>query len=203
MKKILVSQRVDVVPSYGEHRDALDQRWASFLAETGAVAIPAPNHLKTVQFLLETIVPDGILLSGGNSPVAYGGSAPERDKTDALLIDYAISHKCPLAAVCRGMQSLILHFGGDLYQIEGHVTASHTVSGAISREVNSYHTLAACGLPDSLILLASAPDGAIEAVRHGELPMFAVMWHPERAIPFNCEDITIFKNLWANGEIAL
>lgn len=43
-KIVLVSQRVDVVASYGERRDALDQRWAEFLAGLGYLAVPVPNH---------------------------------------------------------------------------------------------------------------------------------------------------------------
>jgi putative glutamine amidotransferase len=157
--------------------------------------IPMPNHPKSLPFILETIVPDGIVLSGGNSHVSYHGSAPERDKVDNMLIDYSIQQKCPLIGVCRGMQSIILHFGGSLCQVSNHITPAHKLEGAVCREVNSYHDWAATVCPQSLSVLARTSDGVIEAIKHEALPIFGIMWHPERETHFHEEDISLFTKI--------
>jgi putative glutamine amidotransferase len=36
------------------------------------------------------------------------------------------------------------------------------------------------GLPPGWSVLATAPDGTIEAIAHTTLPQIGVMWHPER-----------------------
>jgi putative glutamine amidotransferase len=35
----------------------------------------------------------------------------------------------------------------------------------------------------TLEILATAPDGSVEAVAHRTLPQVGIMWHPERATP--------------------
>lgn len=199
MKQIFVSQRVDTIPSYGERRDALDQRWASFLWKTGAFCLPVPNHPPTIVKLLEK-PPDGILLTGGNSPEAYGGDAPQRDETDHLLLSTAEKQKIPLIGICRGMQSICLHFGGELEKVENHIAVRHPVTGAISREVNSYHSLSVTKLPDVLEPLAWTEDGVIEAMRHRQLPVLGIMWHPEREPVFSTEDIQLFYEIWGERD---
>lgn len=197
MRKIIyLSQRVDIHPDYNETRDALDQRWAALLWQAGYLALPVFNHRESMTELLEVHPPSGILLTGGNSPESYGGTAPERDEADKLLIDYAEKNKIPLLGVCRGMQSVVLFFGGSLREVCGHVSALHNVDGEISREVNSYHTLAVEKLPDELITMGKSPDGVIEGIRHESLPIYGIMWHPERASDFDARDIALIQKLF-------
>ena len=201
MKTIFVSQRVDIVR--GERRDALDQKWGRFLHKTGVIALPIPNNPEVTYELLTAVPPDGILLSGGNNPGEYAGDAPERDMVDGLLIDYAIAHKIPLIGICRGMQSVLLHFGGSLKKASGHIGIRHEVKGRITRSVNSYHSLAADVVPSNLEVLAYTEDGIAEAVKHTTLPIAALMWHPEREESFLLDDIMLFKKIWNKkaGEI--
>lgn len=200
MKLIFVSQRIDEAASYAERRDALDQRWAVLLAEIGCAMLPVPNHPKTVGALLERVPPDGILLTGGNDPVVCGGNAPERDETDTLLIAYSLAHNVPLLGVCRGMQSVLLHFGGALERVSGHVAVCHDVSGAINRSVNSYHNWGAYQAPIDLEVLARAADGVVEAVRAKAYPVTGIMWHPERAAPFAQADIRLMEAVFEQGD---
>jgi putative glutamine amidotransferase len=193
MKYIYASQRVDVFTSYGERRDCLDQRWADFLNICGFALVPIPNHAETLKAMLTTLPPGGILLTGGNNSVSYGGISPERDETDAMLIDYAVSSGTPLVGVCRGMQSIVLYFGGTLKEIQNHVAARHKVSGEINREVNSYHTLATDSLPVVLEATAHSSDGIIEAIKHHVLPINGIMWHPEREFPYCAHDVQLIK----------
>ncbi|PEO82738.1 hypothetical protein CN558_22265 [Bacillus wiedmannii] len=196
LKRILISQRVDIIAEYGERRDALDQRWASFLRKTRALPFPVPNDRQSLLEILKTVPPDGILLTGGNNPVKYGGNAPERDEIDALLIDYSVAYKVPLIGVCRGMQSIILYFGGSLKKMDGHIAVRHQVNGQINRIVNSYHALATDIVPPCLEVIAYSEDGLVESVKHSTLPIMSIMWHPEREKEFDKDDIELFCNIW-------
>jgi len=194
MKHILISQRVDVIESYNEHRDALDQRWAELLWESGYVGLPVPNHASTLTKLLETLPIDGILLTGGNTPTGYGGSAPERDETDNLLISYVLNTKKPLLGVCRGMQSIVIYFGGTMRKIQGHIAVRHDIN--IDRNVNSYHEYAPDILPNDFTVLAQTSNGEIESIRHNNMPIVGIMWHPEREAVFLQEDIELIKGVF-------
>jgi putative glutamine amidotransferase len=199
MKHILTSQRVDIVADYNEKRDCLDQRWTEFLHACDCILIPVPNHAENLRAILKSFKPDGILLTGGNSPVLYGGNSSERDGIDAFLLGYAVSARIPLMGVCRGMQSIVLHFGGTLKKIDGHVAVKHIIEYNV--EVNSYHTLAADYLPDTLAATAHSNDNAIEALRHVSLPIEGIMWHPERNQPFDERDIGIFQKIYNHKEM--
>ena len=43
MKAVAITQRVSVVPVYGERRDCLDQAWTKFLAACGLLPVLVPN----------------------------------------------------------------------------------------------------------------------------------------------------------------
>src|SRR6266566_320380 len=45
-----------------------------------------------------------------------------------------------------------------------------------------YHSLAATSIPDGLEVSATAPDGEVMAVRHRELPVDGVQFHPESVL---------------------
>mgnify|MGYP001078823289 CR=1 FL=1 len=127
MKAVVISQRVDEIKEYGEIRDALDEQWHKLFQKMNAVLLPVPNISENHALLLDRIKPDAIVLSGGNTPVNYGGTAPQRDKTDEALIRFAVEKGIPLLGVCRGMQSVALFFDSSLKKVEGHVAVKHTV----------------------------------------------------------------------------
>ena len=194
MKHILVSQRVDVIENYKERRDALDQKWVELLWETGYTGLPVPNHNQAVMEILNSVSVDGIVLSGGNTPVNYGGSAPERDTIDETLISYAVKQNIPLMGICRGMQSIVLFFKGTLRKTKGHVAVRHNLNN--NRNVNSYHEFAPDTVPDELSIIARAEDNEIEYIIHRDLPILGIMWHPERETPFVKDDMELICNFF-------
>ena len=197
MKTVIYTQRVNVVESYGERRDCADQRIPQFLMACGYIPIPVPNVPEIITSTLETIKPSGVFLSGGNSLVKYGGDAPERDSTEKILVDLAIKNGVPTFGICRGMQFLVDYFGAKLSKLDGHVRTRHEVHGLINRQsVNSYHTLGLHELPGDLEIVATAPDGSIEAFRHTKLEIAAVAWHPERETDFDSEDIEMIQKFF-------
>lgn len=193
MKLLAVSQRVDTIEDYGEIRDALDEEWQKLFLKMDAVVAPVPNAPQVLKEFLSRLQPDAIVLSGGNNPVSYGGSAPQRDWTDEILIRYAIKHNVPLLGVCRGMQSVALYFGGALKKIEGHVAVRHEINGKTEREVNSYHAYAVDLLGENIRAVSWANDGTVEEICHETHCIYGIMWHPERVNGFLQEDIDFMK----------
>ncbi len=201
MKLIAVTQRVEKILSYNEQRDALDENWTRFLTKCECVPLLIPNDVYAAKALLEHLRIDGIILTGGNNLVKYNGDAPQRDETEKYLIDYAIEAGIPLVGVCRGMQVIQDYFGVDLHKVEGHVAVKHKVGiEGKQKEKNSYHSYASRYSTEELTVVARAEDDVIEAVKHRSYSIYAMMWHPERNIPFEKDDIELFKKILRIGE---
>jgi gamma-glutamyl-gamma-aminobutyrate hydrolase PuuD len=190
MRRIVaVSQRVDVLADRGERRDSLDQRWELLLADCGLLALRIPNNPAQAMALLEAVQPQGVLLTGGNDITAYGGDAPERDATEAVLIDWAKAGRQPLFAVCRGLQMLMHRCGANLVRVEDHAGTRHRVQLEDGTDdVNSYHHWGFFEPPAGFRVWARAADTSVEGVRHDTLPIVGIMWHPERESPSRSRD---------------
>jgi len=194
---LAITQRVALVPAYGERRDCLDQAWHRFIFECGFLPLPLPNVAQIARAMVTGCDVAGIVFSGGNDLVALGGDAPERDATELALLQLAQERSLPLLGVCRGMQLIQHRFGIELEPVQGHVTANQQilVDGAL-RQVNSYHRFGARTTRAPLISCATAPDGVIKAIRHESLPLCAIMWHPERCSPFARADVELFRTFF-------
>jgi len=192
---IAVTQRVVTVPEYGERRDALDQRWTSFLAACGYLAMPVPNDPAVACELVAAAGVSGLLLTGGNDLVAVGGDAPERDATERAVLALVLERGLPVVGVCRGMQVIQSQWGVPLQRVSGHVTPSHEIAvGGARAHVNSYHGFGATTTAGPLEVWAKADDGVVEAVRHCSAPVVGVMWHPERYSDPRPVDIEFFRS---------
>jgi len=199
MKLIGITQRVDIHPTYGERRDALDQRWYQFFLYCGFIPILIPNCIKTCRALLARVQLDGFVFTGGNSPMHYAGDAPERDDVEAFLIEHCETVGLPILGVCRGMQMIQLHYGGSLDCIKGHVNKIieiKTDEEQLPRFVNSYHTLATTITKKPLLTKAKSSDNIVKAIEHSHYSIFGIMWHPERNTPYCDEDIQLFKDIF-------
>lgn len=199
MRAIIYTQRVEIVESYHERRDCADQRIADFIRACGYLPIPIPNQPELAEEILRQIRPSGIILTGGNSLMDYGGNAPERDAMDRALIQLSIQNTIPLYGFCRGMQSILDFFGNELVNVNGHVAVRHVIQDAREGyEVNSYHNQACVQLKVDcgLTVTARTEDGVIEAVRHDTLPIIGTMWHPEREKVFSSRDIEKIKKFF-------
>lgn len=192
MKYIAITQRVQVLPDIQERRDALSQEWASLAVCCGFLPIVLPNCLEAVRGILSTLPIAGILLTGGNDLVSYGGDAPERDEVEHFLVTYAATQKIPLLGICRGMQLLLDHFGTSLEYVENHVRTEHILSNG--EKVNSYHNFGVKHCNTPLKALCYSEDGVVESIIHEDCPWIrGIMWHPERYHPFREQDITMIK----------
>lgn len=198
MKLIGISQRVDIIAPYNERRDAIDQHWIMLLAAAGYQAIVLPNNKVAAERLMSTLPICGIIFSGGNDLVAYGGDAPERDEMEFSLLNYVVSNQIPSLGVCRGMQ-LMQHFWGiSLERVAGQVIQKQrlTINGDVE-VVNSFHCWGSFATRPFLDCFAISSEGVIKGIKHKKLPLQGIMWHPERIIPYRKQDVQLIKRIFS------
>jgi len=99
MTLVAITQRVAIVPEYGERRDCLDQAWPRFLAACGLAPLALPNVLEVALELCAGAAASGLVLTGGNDLAACGGDAPERDAVEFALLDWAERRGLPVLGV--------------------------------------------------------------------------------------------------------
>lgn len=199
MKIVLFTCRTEYIKDYREQRDAVDQRVPIFLDICGYFPIAVPNMPELAKKMVNEFNPVGIVLTGGNSLIKYGGDAINRDETEKELLDLAIKNDIPVFGFCRGMQMILDYFGEELTIVTNHVALRHNIIGMSDiKEVNSYHNLGCMEISKNskIEILARSEDGVIEAIKHLDYRIFATMWHPEREEPFKESDVKIVKDLF-------
>jgi len=220
MKRIGITQRVVEVPGRSERRDVLDQRWYEFAEQVGIFLIPIPNALHHPDKYIEKLEMDGIIFSGGNN-VGYEKDrlvegktleeddvAVERDRTEALLLEWAMDNNKPLIGVCRGLQFIHCYFGGALTPVDAkkHVAVNHAVHFPDRQSLdiyggqeqfNSYHDWGVDQdeLASSMHLLGTTGN-TVEMFKHSDKNIWGIMWHPERYEEFTEGDITLFRKVF-------
>ena len=164
-----------------DHEDCFIHTLANYARQTGA-------HVMTYRagfplHLIETLDPSLILLSPGPGRPSDFGVAD--------LVRHAAKMGVPVFGVCLGLQGMVEAFGGELgvldYPMHGKQSiVQHRGVGVFEglperMPVGRYHSLYARRekLPSVLEITAETEDGVIMGVRHRELPMEAVQFHPE------------------------
>lgn len=116
-----------------------------------------------------------------------GPGRPEERPINAA----ALRIGAPVFGVCLGMQALVLAFGGEVVHarevVHGRTSAVHHLGEGCFTGLPSplrctrYHSLAArrATLPSCLQVTAWTEDGEIMGVRHRDLPLEGVQFHPE------------------------
>ena len=172
------------------------------------VVLPPVNDAEVLINMLEGI--DGLVLTGGAdyNPLWYG-EQPEkelhtinstRDLPELLLTRLAFNRQIPILGICRGVQTMAIALGGNLVQDlktplkhsqdaprseathSVTITEGSTLYGLYGQEtfVNSFHHQAVKDCGSHLHVVATAPDGVIEAVESTEQKaLMGVQWHPE------------------------
>jgi len=136
--------------------------------------------LEELRALSDEFGPDLLLISPGPG-------TPDTAGVTLSAIDY-FKDKLPIFGVCLGFQSIVQYFGGKI----GH--APEPIHGKPSRvthnqkglfagvenplQAGRYHSLCAVELPDCLEQTARF-EQIVMGVRHKELPIFGVQFHPE------------------------
>ena len=192
MKHIAITQRVEIIESINERRDALSQEWSRLAQAGGFTLVILPNLANAAIDIANELEIDGIIFSGGNDLADYGGNAPERDATEKSLIEYSIKNNIPLLGVCRGAQMLLHYFGATLEKVDGHVCMEHTLTSG--KTVNSFHGFGVKTAPSCIEVVERSADGVIEEFTHTRYKnIYGIMWHPERYHPFRNEDLEFIE----------
>jgi anthranilate synthase/aminodeoxychorismate synthase-like glutamine amidotransferase len=130
------------------------------------------------------LAPSHLVISPGpGRPVDAGAS---------LEIIRRLAPTTPTLGVCLGHQVIVEAFGGEVGQAREllHGKASpvhHDGRGVFAGlpdgfEAGRYHSLAAVRVPDVLEVTATSDDGEVMAVRHRELRVEGVQFHPESVL---------------------
>jgi anthranilate synthase/aminodeoxychorismate synthase-like glutamine amidotransferase len=132
----------------------------------------------------EQLAPSHIVISPGPGRPADAGVSVE--------VIRRLGPHVPTLGVCLGHQAIVAAFGGDIGQARAllHGKSSpiaHDGKGIFAGlpenfEAGRYHSLAAMSVPAELEVTARTPDGEVMGVRHRELPIEGVQFHPESVL---------------------
>jgi anthranilate synthase component II len=159
-----------------DNYDSFTHNLAHLFGELGADVVVRRNDAPD----LERLQPSALVVSPGP------GRPPAR--VVALLRETRV----PTLGVCLGHQAIVEAFGGEVGFARELVhgkpcTVRHDGRGVFAGlpeeiEVGRYHSLAAATVPDVLEVSATSEDGEVMAVRHRELPIEGLQFHPESVL---------------------
>lgn len=130
--------------------------------------------------------PEGIIISPGP------GRPREAKEAKEILEEFA--GKVPILGVCLGHQVIGEYFGATVAKGErpmhGKISeVDHSDSGVFSNlqnpcKVTRYHSLQVMedSLPEELEVTARSTDQVIMGIRHKNMPVFGVQFHPEAVL---------------------
>jgi len=125
--------------------------------------------------------------------ISPGPGRPEQAGVSLAMIA-TFAGLVPILGVCLGHQCLVSHYGGRIVRaarlMHGKTSAVTHDGRSIYRGLSQpfaagrYHSLAAehASLPGELELCAETEEGEIMGVRHRELPLEGVQFHPESVL---------------------
>jgi anthranilate synthase component 2/para-aminobenzoate synthetase component 2 len=141
----------------------------------------------------EISVAQALELKPSHLCISPGPGRPD-DAGVSLAMLAAFEQRVPILGVCLGHQSLVQHFGGRI------ISASRLMHGKTSMithdgrgvyaglsnpfQAGRYHSLAAeeATMPAALEITARSERGEIMGVRHRQLPVEGVQFHPESVL---------------------
>jgi anthranilate synthase/aminodeoxychorismate synthase-like glutamine amidotransferase len=181
--------RVLVIDNY----DSFVYNLVQYLGELGAEPLVHRNDDLTVTEAL-ALEPDLVLLSPG----------PGRPEDSGILCEAVTAfaeRDVPVFGVCLGLQAIGHVFGGEVVRagelMHGKTSfVRHHGEGVFAGlpsplEATRYHSLVVArdGLPTTLEITAETDDGTIMGLRHRDLPVEGVQFHPESILTQHGHDL--------------
>ena len=166
-----------------DNYDSFTWNLVQYLGELGAEVTVRRN---------DTIDADGAARLGATHLVISPGPGRPADAGATLEIVRRLAPTLPTLGVCLGHQAIVEAFGGEIGAARELVhgkacTVRHDGRGLFAGlpdelEAGRYHSLAAEKIPDELEISATADDGEVMGVRHRELPIDGLQFHPESVL---------------------
>ncbi|ALG90553.1 MULTISPECIES: anthranilate synthase component II [Actibacterium] len=166
-----------------DNYDSFTYNLVHYLGELGADVMVRRNDALDVQQAM-ALNPTAILLSPGPCDPSQAGIC-------LALVQAAAETRTPLMGVCLGHQAIGEAFGGKVVRageiVHGKLGQMHHDGTGLFAGLPSpfaatrYHSLIVEreSLPDCLRINAWLEDGMIMGLRHRELPIHGVQFHPE------------------------
>jgi len=179
-----------------DNYDSFTYNLVQYMGELGAEMVIRRNDELTPAEV-EALQPDRILISPGPCTPQDAGISIE------LIRHFAQKDRSvPILGVCLGHQAIGAAFGGNVVRapklMHGKTSEVEHDGRTIFKDIPSamtctrYHSLivASDGLPDELEVSARTVDGeTIMALRHRELPIEGVQFHPESVLTVHGKQI--------------
>jgi anthranilate synthase/aminodeoxychorismate synthase-like glutamine amidotransferase len=166
-----------------DNYDSFTYNLAHLFGELGAEVVVRRNDAITADEA-EALAPSHLVVSPGPGRPAEAGVSEE--------IVRRLGAGTPTLGVCLGHQAIVEVFGGEVGPAQALVHGKATLVSHDGRGLfeglpedflaGRYHSLAATSIPDCLEVCATAADGEVMAVRHRELPVDGVQFHPESVL---------------------
>jgi len=166
-----------------DNYDSFTYNLVHYLGELGAEVVVHRNDALSVPEAM-ALKPAAIVLSPGPCDPAQAGIC-------LALTAAAAEARTPLLGVCLGHQTIGEAFGGKVVRageiVHGKLgTIHHSGQGVFADlpspfQATRYHSLVVdrASLPDCLEVTAWVEDGTIMGLRHRDLPVEGVQFHPE------------------------
>jgi len=189
-----------------DNYDSFTYNLVQLLAALGAEVEVRRNDTLTAEEAL-ALAPAGIVVSPGPG-------TPEDAGISRDVIRAAAAAGVPLLGVCLGHQCIAEVFGGTVCRspkpVHGKTDeVTHDGAGLFTGipspfSATRYHSLCVdvASVPEVLEVTAHTPDGVIMALRHRELPIYGVQFHPESVLtPEGAKLLANFLDV--SGEVPL
>ncbi len=166
-----------------DNYDSFTWNLVHYLRELGAEVRVARNDEIGVEEAMASGA-EGVLISPGPGMPGEAGMSLD-------LVEACVEARRPLLGVCLGHQAIAQAFGGEVRRAGAPVhgktcPVDHDGSGVFAGlpspfTAARYHSLAvaADSVPAGLVVNATAPDATVQGLRHRELPIHGVQFHPE------------------------
>jgi para-aminobenzoate synthetase component II len=168
-----------------DNYDSFTYNLVQYLGEMGEELAVHRNDQITVDEVA-ALAPDRIIISPGPCTPNEAGISVETIRR--------MARKCPILGVCLGHQSVGQAFGGEIVRADrlmhGKTSPIRHDGRTVFRGLPSpfqatrYHSLLVRRdtLPDCLEISAETEEGEIMGLRHRDLPIDGVQFHPESVL---------------------
>ena len=166
-----------------DNYDSFTYNLAHLFGELGAEVVVRRNDAIDADGA-ERLAPSHLVVSPGPGRPADAGAT--------LDILRRLAGRVPTLGVCLGHQALAEAFGGQVGParelVHGKAASVEHDGGGLfaglpdQLTAGRYHSLAVTRVPDAFEVSATAADGEVMGMRHRELPVDGIQFHPESVL---------------------